>query len=156
MRELSNNAKIAVTSNSTSEVFLPLLKIEHEDLAEDLFFVRNMEQIVSNGNTYLPCAFDINLPAEKDGQINTATLSIDNVDRVIVTAIRSITSPALITVSIVLASDPDVLEAGPLEFTLRNVSFNAKTVSGDLVYEDRLFLNIPGNKFDPFLFPGLF
>lgn len=156
MRSLSNNAKIAITANNTSEVFLPLLKIEHDDLTEDLLFVRNTEQVVSNGDTYLPCSFDLNLPAEKDGQINNASLTIDNVDRAIVTAVRSISSPPLITLSIVLASDPDTLEAGPLEFTLRNVSFNVKTVSGELVYEDRLFLNIPGNKFDPFLFPGLF
>ena len=156
MRDLSNNAILALTADSTSEVCLPILAIKHEDLPETLYFVRNLEQVISNGHTYLPCAFDINLPSEKDEAISNAMLTIDNVDRAIVTAIRSISSPPSITLSIILADSPDVLEIGPLEFILRNITYNVQTVSGELVFEDRLFMNIPGDSFDPFLFPGLF
>lgn len=156
MRTLSAAARAAIYAAQTDQVFLQLLELDHADLVSPLRFVSNTESVVHDGNTYLPFPFLVDLPDDKEGQITSARLTVDNVDRQVVTAIRSIETAASVTFLVVLASSPDTVEAGPLVFTLRNVSYNAQQVQGELIYEERLNLEVPGLKFTPELFGGLF
>jgi hypothetical protein len=155
-RNVSATARAAIYAAQTDAVFLQLIEIDHEDLEDPLRFVNNTESVVHGGNTYLPFPFRIDLPDEKEDTITNATLTIDNVDRQIVTAVRTLATAPTITWKLVLASSPDTVEAGPFEFVLRNVRYSLYTVSGELVYEDRLNLEIPKLKFTPEYFGGLF
>ncbi|MBE0598443.1 MAG: DUF1833 family protein, partial [Desulfuromonadales bacterium] len=105
---------------------------------------------------YQPFPFDIALPADRDDQISKVTLTIDNVDRAIVRAVRELASAPTVTLEIVLASSPDVVEAGPFEFTLQDAGYDALTVSGTLGYEDILNEPFPAGAFVPAAFPGMF
>lgn len=155
-RNVSATARLAIYAAQTDQVFLQLIEIDHEDLEDTLRFVNNTQSVVHGGNTYLPFPFRIDLPDEKEDTITNATLTIDNVDRQIVTAVRTLATAPTITWKLVLASSPDTVEAGPFEFVLRNVRYSLYTVSGELVYEDRLNLEIPKLKFTPEYFGGLF
>jgi hypothetical protein len=155
-RSVSATARAAMYAAQTDSVFLQLLLIDHDDLAAAIPVVNNTESVISGGITYLPFAFLIDLPDDNEGEITSARLTIDNVDRQIVEAVRSIQSKATVTWSVVLASSPNTVEAGPFEFDLRNVTYDKQTVSGELVYEDRLNLEVGRLRFTPIAFGGLF
>jgi hypothetical protein len=152
---ISATANQAIREPETKQIFLVLLKISHTDLPSTLYFVNNNENVVSNGDIYEATAFRFTLPYKEGNTIAPAQLIIDNVDRRVVEAVRSITTPADIEASIVLASDPDTYEYGPLELSLTNVSYNASTVSGDLLYVNFLGFNAGVHIMDNIKFPGL-
>lgn len=156
MRQISTTAREAVNASQTDQIFLVILDIDHTDLPAPIRVVNNNESIISNGVTYIPTAFDFILPAQEDGVISNSTLSISNVDRVIVQAIRSISSPPIVTVRVILASDPDTVEAGPFQFTLTDVTYNRNTVSGSLIYQLYVRDNCGTIRYKNNTFPGLF
>lgn len=49
-------------AQETAEVFVPLLRIEHADLAAPILLAYNTEPVVRADGTYLPYPFQINLP----------------------------------------------------------------------------------------------
>ena len=155
-RAVSNAFLRAVFARETDEVFLTLLKIEHENLSDAIRVVNNDQNIVSNGEEYIALAFEIELPGEADDALPMPKLSIDNVDRMIVKAIREIDTPATVTVSVILASDRDVVEAGPFFLTLRETPYDPLKVEGTLYGDDILNEAYPGHLFTPGMFPGLF
>lgn len=155
-RSLSSTAKAGVFAQETEQVYLVLLEIAHSSLGTPIRVVNNYADVVSNGVTYSAFPFEISLPDDTDEKMPNVMLSIDNVDRVIVNAIRSITGPPTITISVVLASSPSTIEAGPYSMTLREASYDAATVTGSLAVEDMLNEPYPSDLMTPANFPGLF
>ena len=98
----------------------------------------------------------MDLPPEKDDQIGSARLTIDAVDLSIIQAIRSIQSPASVSIALALADQPDMTEVDYGTYTWRNLSYNSLTVSGDLAYDDILDILIPGLMATPQTVPGVF
>jgi hypothetical protein len=155
-RVLSAAALRASYSQETGEVFLVLLTISHASLATPLRFVNNMTNIVAGGQTYVAFPFDIALPDEREDQLPRVTLTIDNVDRQIVQALRGLKTPPTVTLNVVLASTPDTVEAGPFDFTLKSGEYDALVVTGTLAFEDVLSEPYPADAFSPQWFPGIF
>jgi hypothetical protein len=154
---LSVAAKRAVFAPESGEAFIILLTIEHPDIADGpIRLARNMVDIVSGGNTYLACPFEVDLPDQREDQLSRVTLRVDNVDRRIVLAVRQIATPPTVTLEVVLGSSPNTVEAGPFVFTLREVDYNALVVEGQLMFEDVLNERYPAHTFSPTFFPGLF
>jgi hypothetical protein len=55
-----------------------------------------------------------------------------------------------------MAHDPDIIETGPFVFILRNVKISKETVSAEL-YDFYIYdRNLPGLRYSPQDFPGLF
>lgn len=140
----------------TDEVWLALITIEHDDLAEPIRVVNNTENITSGGDLYIGFPFDITLPDSREDAPSRAQLVIDNVSREIAQAVRTITSPPTVTIEIVRAADPDTIELVWPFFSLRNVKWDAMKVSGELVFEDFTNEPYPAGVFSPASFPGLF
>ena len=156
-RSISNTFKTAIFKQETSEIFHVLLEINHSSLGTPLRFANNTENVTSNSNVYTAFPFKIDFPpGDRDDQVPTIRLSICNVDRTIVEAIRNMTSAPTVDVSIVLESDPDTVEVGPLQFTLKNVVYDALIVEGELGFEDILNEGFPKDSFTPNEFPALF
>jgi hypothetical protein len=157
-RSTSLTLRQAINAEETSEVFLILLDVYHADIGPPttLRFVNNYTDIVSNGNTYIAYPFQITIPSDLEDALPRVQLTIDNVDRSIMQEIRSLTSAPDISISVILASDPDTIEAGPFETKLRNVDYDASTITGDLQSDDILNEPYPGVAFTPGNFPGLF
>lgn len=155
-RELSTNAKNAVYSSQTNACFLVLLEISHNDLPEVIRVVNNNVAIVHNSETYLPYAFSFTPPQEEDGKIKSSSLTIENIDRVIVEFIRSINTAPTVTAKIIMSDSPDTIEAGPWSFSLTNTSFNEQTVTGELIFENYLKNYCSVVKYNNRNFPGLY
>lgn len=155
-RPLSTTAKQGLFAQETEQVFLPLVTITHPDLASPVRVVRNTEDIVSRGQEFIALGFDLTLPDDREETVPGMRLEIDNVDRRIVEAIRTITSPAQVTTEVVLASQPDTVEAAFEGYTLRGTEYDALRVTGTLTLEDVLNEPFPVGLFTPSVAPGLF
>jgi hypothetical protein len=155
-RTVTATARQAVYDAETSEAFLILLTLTHADLAGPIRVVNNAVDVVSGGDTFLAFPFRIRLPSDTDERPPRATLQIDNVDRQIVTAIRTVTGAIGVLMEVVLASDPDTVEASFPDFTLRQVTYDALVVQGELSLEPVVLEPFPAQRFTPSAFPGLF
>lgn len=154
-RSLSITAREAVFAQQTGEVFLFLLELDHESYSVPVRVVNDYNDITSNGNLYTAFPFQVVLPKNSE-EISKATLIIDNVSRELIASVRSIDTGLSASLSLVLASSPDTIEAGPFNFTLTNVMYNAMTIRGELNYENILSQQYPKETFTPQNHPGLF
>lgn len=164
-RQLSNSAKAAIYTQSTDECFITLVTIDHDSfvtpirVCDDPFEVlpdAGVRGVVSRGDEYLYLPFSIELPAQDDTGVARARLSIDNVSREIVAAVRQADSALSISIEVVLASDPDTPEVSVDDFRLNRVTYDALTVSGEISVEFFDLEPFPARRFTPSDFPGLF
>lgn len=142
-------------AQETDEVWLVLITIDHDDLSQAIRVVNNTEDVTSRGDTYTAFPFDITLPDAREDAPPRARLVIDNVSREIAEAVRSISSAASVTLEVIRAADPDVVERSWPFFKLRNVKWDVGKVSGDLTLEDFTSEPYPAGIFSPASFPGL-
>lgn len=157
---LSTAAKLAIFSQQTDKVFLPLIKISGTGIATPIRLVRDINDIVStvegSSNTYTHFPFNVHLPADiNDGAVKTVQLSVDAVDQTLIAALRSLTVAPAVTLWVVIADSPNTLEIGPLSFVVGNVAYDAQQVNMTLKYEERLGNKLEGLTFDPINFPGV-
>lgn len=156
MRSLSAAAKAAVYAPETGLAALCLITITGTGIPTPLRFVNNQTDVVSRGSTYLATAFQINIPDEKEDSPPRVALSFDNVDRQIVQAIRTLPAAPQVALEIVFSGSLSTVEAGPFNFTLRNVDYTADIINGELWFEDFLNEGFPADSFTPSTAPGLF
>lgn len=138
-----------------SDLPLVLIEIHHADLASPILVVNNTVNVVSNGDTYTAFPFEISLPDSLEDAPPRARLRIDNVGREIGQAIRSISSPASVVISVIRQDDPDTVEMTWPAMSLRNVRYDVRAVEGDLSFEDLTREPYPAHIFSPAEFPGL-
>lgn len=155
-RPVSATFRAAVYGEETAEVFLQLLRIYHASIVGGpIRLVNDTNNLISNGEEYIACPFQINFPDDREGVLPEVQLAIDNVDRQMVATLRTITTPLEVELELVVASTPDVVEVPPQRFTMRMASWNINTVTGTLKFEDILNEQFPGGTFTAALWPGL-
>lgn len=151
--------KAAAHAQETGESLQALITITHASIiGGPLRFVQDLQPMTSRGNVYTAFPFEIRLPADTDEGVAKVLLTIDNVDRSIAAAIRGMspTSPPTVTVDLVMASQPDIVEISIPDLTLRNVSGDAYTIEGELRMDEEDLTPFPEGSFTPQHFPGLF
>lgn len=135
----------AAYPQETGEVFAMLLTIEHEDLAAPILLTDAGEDIVyasdmldANGNvaaragTYVNMPIAITPPGQSDEQLS-GKITVPNIDQAIGEAIESIATPATVTITAVLASQPTEIVGGPhLLLELVNVRGDALVVEAEV------------------------
>ena len=153
-RPLSTQAMRAVLAEVSNEAFIMLITFSH---AVDTYRVcLNTEPIRSNGYEFTPCYFEITLPELSDKAPQGCNISIDNVDRRMIDTLRAVTDPVRVTVQLVLASQPDVIELQLDDLVLREVTWDASRINGTLKSEDPLNEQFPGHLYEPRTFQGIF
>ncbi len=126
-----------VYQQDTPEVFLQILKIDHEDLDEPIRVVNNSTDIIIDidvegiDETYVAFPFKINLPTNIPGEISQTSLEIDNISRQVSLAIRSISSAPTVTMWVVFVKTNVLVEpsfvTADLSFITVDVSFAEPT-----------------------------
>lgn len=154
-RDFSAAATASINEQNTDEVWLTLLTIDSPELEAPLRFVNNNASVTSRGNVYIAFPFDLEFPGQDEENPGEARLVIDNIDRMIVNFIRTIIAPPKVTIEVILASSPSTVEASFANMTLRNVTYDAKTVSGLLKFED-IVIEPVTYAMTPERFPGQF
>jgi len=114
----------ACNAANTDECFIVLVTVEHSELAAPIRLNTSGENQVSNGDTYLACPIQVTLSEDSEDRIPQAKLVMDNIDRTIIAALRSITTPPTVTLQIVKASDPDTVEMELTDFEMRTITYS--------------------------------
>ena len=156
MRDTSAAARAALYAAQTGKVFLHLLTIDHDDMPAPVRFVDDLVDITSRGNLYTAFPFRALLPADVDGELPQLDLVVDNVTRDLVDEIRSIATPAEVTLEVVIADTPDTVEAGPFNLEVVRATYNAREIRLSLASESLLTEPYPVRLFTPSDFPLLF
>ncbi len=156
MRTIGTDMLLALAGQETSEAIILLLTIAHTDLSPSIRVTSDSVATISNGNTFLRYPYSLTLPDDPEKGFSSGKLTIDNVHRDIVIAIRSISTPPTATIQVVLGSDPDTVHVEFSDFKLSNINYDAMTVTADLVLDHFLNEPYPGTRLTPSNFPGLF
>lgn len=154
-RTLSTAAYSAINAQQTGEVFHVLLTIENSG-GMPIRMTDNTEDVVSRGQTFIAYPFALELPSDETGNISQARLSIDNVARALVDEVRTLAEPLVLTIEVVAASTPDTVEYSAADYTLKNVTYDALTISGTLTQENYLSEPYPKDIMSAATFPGQF
>lgn len=155
-RPLSATAAAAIYAQETDVVFHTLMTIDHPDLASPIWVCDDSRDVYSRQLQFQWFPFQITLPAERDDSPPKGQLIIDNTSRLLIQAIRSLDSPPSVKIELVTNISPDIVEYGPLNFLLHNVTYNALTMRGDLHYVPVLDERYPKDIMSPSQFPALF
>ena len=142
--------------HNTEEVWIALLTIRHPTLAENVNIANNLDEIVSNGITYLGCPFDITLPSNTEEGQSGAKLRVNNVSQDLVKYVRTINTAAIVDIQIILASSPNVVEARYSGLELRQVTGDVGYIEGTLSHDNLLLETFPSHSFSPSYFSNLF
>lgn len=158
MRTLSNNFQAAAQQVQTSEAFLELLHVqvfENNGTTTDLYFVNNKVDVTSNAQIYTAASFELNLTSDGPDAVPTTSLRFDSGDQQIIRKLREVDARPEINMSIVLASNPDNLEIGPINYEVESFSISDTVVEMQLTVEPILNEPIASDFYTPTLFSGL-
>lgn len=155
-RTVSSGTRSALFAQQSSDAFVILLTFTHGDLATPLRVCSNDQDVISRGDLFVAYPFDLTLPDDNEVRTPRARLTIDNVDRQIVATLRALASSPVLTLEVVRAAEPDVVEAFFYDFRLRNVRYDSQVVEADLTIEDFTAEPFPAGSFTPSQFPGIF
>jgi len=144
VRNLSSSALNSMMNGTESDaVWLVLLELSHPSLVIPYRLVNNTEKIVSNGEDYIAYPFEIILSADDGTKLPEIQLTIDNVDRSLVETIRTLAEPPKISIKVVLASQPDIVEIEIQHMVLREVTYDQYRITGTLYADDILNARFP-------------
>mgnify|MGYP000560181802 CR=1 FL=1 len=155
-RQLSLAAREALYAEATDAVFLLLLTIDEASLSEPLRVVLDTAEVTSRGNLFVPLMFEIDLPEERGDSVSSVRIRVDNVDRRIVEAVRLAIGRPQVLLEVVLADDPDTVEAGPFQFSLESAEYDHLWVTGELVFDEIVNRRAPAHTYSPYNFPDAF
>ena len=165
-RNVSNALRAATNAQQTDTAFITLLTITNANLStpirvcddpNQLLPVAGVRGVISRGDEYIYLPFTFSLPAEDDTGIGRASLTIDNISREIVQAVRqAIGTKISLKIEIVLSSDLNTPEVVMSDFVLEGIKYDAFTVTGDVTVEYYDLEPFPARRFTPSDFPGIF
>lgn len=138
-RGFSKRLKSNLSTLSTGEHPLVLIEITHDSLPFPIRLVNDKCDLVSQGERYIACSFDLQLPDETDSNLPRAVLSITNIGRKLSYWVeRTIGAMAAqIRIILVLRSSPDDQE-WDICTDLINLSMNISTIDIQLGFDDLL------------------
>jgi len=155
LRTISPEARAAAHAEASDKVWLVLLEITATGLSTPIRVANDNVDVIHQGWTFIGYPFEVELPPESQDRPMIARIRIDNTERLIVDEVRTISEPPSVTLRVVLADQPDVIEVEYAGMRLRNVTWDAGEISGDLVYEDILSEPVC-EQMTPARFPGAF
>jgi len=165
-RTLSLTMRAAMNAEVTGEVAVVLLTIEHADLATPIRLSSDTTSRLttdpliygteSRGNQFLFLPFSAVLPDDKDEAPPQAKVVIDNIDREIIPLLRSTSTPSSVTLELVLASSPDVVEMSYAALDLVAADYDSQSITISLAMDAFVTEPYPADTMNPSSFPGIF
>ncbi len=153
--QLSNQLLAQLFSQESSDPFLTLVTLSHDDFAT-IRLVNNTEDIVSRGDTFTAFPMRIGLPSDDGEKAREVTLDFDNVALDLINEIRTVTTPISVKLEMVLASIPDDVQIAFEELKIQSLSYSKTRVSARLFLDSFLSTEMTSEKYSPLIFPGLF
>lgn len=152
---LSTNAQEQIRSREKAQAVLLLLTIS-PPAHSVVRLVDNLEDITSNGNVFKAFPFKIDLSADDGQTLQTVRLLIDNVSLEMVDWMRGVTDPIPVTIQTIFSGTPDTIEQQISDLVIREVKYNATTITATLFADDDLNQIVPSDTYNSNNFAGLF
>lgn len=143
-----------ITYAQTDKDFHVLVTITHPAI-ETIRVVSDVNDIVSNGETFIGFPFGFVLPSESE-EVPRGSLQIQNVDQRIVEAVLSIRTYLRLQVDVVLLEAPNTLQYSYKNMRLVNTRGDAVMLEGDIVFPDYSTIPFGLNRITKARFPGIF
>lgn len=156
-KNYTENWQKTVNSVDASESPIVLIEINRDDLALPIRLANYTANVAHGGNNFIQCPFNVGLPDEPEQGLPRATLSIDNVGRVLTQWIDNCdwSKPTYCKIIQVLPSDPNT-EEWSIEMEMTDVEMNSLQVTARLGFEDLFGSPSVTMKYTPTTSPGLF
>jgi hypothetical protein len=156
-RSKSTRFRRAANALSATETPILLIAITHALSAAPLRVVNDVQDVLSNGNNFVACRFNLVWPDDQDKTTPRATLSIDNVHREVGAFFERTHGGrgAVVTVMQIMRSEPDFIEE-QLMLDISGITVTTKSVGGQLGYDDVLNRAGTAYTYRPETAPGLF
>lgn len=157
MKEISSRAKAEIFASQTGAVFLSLLEISHPGMTA-LYLVNNNENITFEGRIYTAYPFRYTPPSDCEGAGRKGKLTLPNIDREILATVRGVNTPLTVRAAIIMILPDNTAsrEAGWYEYDLKNLTYNAASIEGELSFNFELGDNISMVKYNNLTFPGIY
>lgn len=154
-RTLSATAAASALAAQTAEVWLACLTISGSGLPTFRIVTDNVPLERSVG-TFQPYPFEADLPDDVERTAGTVDIRICNVDREVTRLLKEYGGIPQARLEIVLASQPDIVEVGPFDFSVLAAEADELTISLKLGHnEDLLNQRVPAQSYNPSNSPGL-
>lgn len=171
MRRLSLNARQAQLGEASDEIEVVLFCIEHPELeaairlstdnavriSEDpeIWGTVSIWKGASSKDPYLWIIASAVLPGDAEDSPAQATLVLENLDARMVQIIRSFTEPATVSIAVVLASSPNVVEAEWTGLQITSADITAGEIVLTLSRDEIEMEPFPAGRMTKHRFPGL-
>lgn len=172
MRRLSLNARMALDAEGSPEIEMALIYIEHPQLDKPIRLSTDNTERLSNDPLYYgtrskwrgsnpvtePFLWVIAsaiLPGDAEDAPASAQIALENLDSEMVELVRSFTDPAIVSIAVVLASSPDVIETEYRGLQLTSADINASEIVLSLSREDVELEPFPAGRMTRLNFPGV-
>lgn len=165
---LSAAALKAFNAQESGDFPIILLTISHASLSSPIRISSDSTQrlretaayvvygSISRGNEFVFFPFQFALPEQDETQAPKTSIKIDNVDRSLLTIVRSLQSPPTVSIEVVMSCSVDTVEVTMPDFEIMKFEYDSLVISGDLVLDQYFAEPFPGGVFCPDYFPGLF
>jgi hypothetical protein len=169
---LSPQALKAMFSTETDEQLITLLTIQNpanpnapvllaDGYVGRLTALTTDEEVVygveSRGKSFLFLPLEISMPSEEEAGVGRCSITLNYVTKEAIQLIRTqLTNPTQVTLELVLASSPNVVEASFPGFFITGATYNAESIGLELDMIDFTREPFPCYNFTPNYFPGLF
>jgi hypothetical protein len=150
---------------SESSMVLPvLIEITYYDVNGNaigpIYLANNNVDLAYGGHTYLASSFLFTPPEETGEGVTEASITVCNVDRSLMVALRDSTIPPLLTARAMFYYNPsgvlsfEQIAAWPM--TLRSAQATSEVITATLKYDDNSDDEMGPIEFTPYTTPGLF
>ena len=153
--QLSNPLLAEMFGQSSSDPYLMLVTLTHSSFS-NVYLVGNTVDVVSRGNTYIAFPMNIVLPSDDGEASREVTIDFDNVSLFLIAKLRSIVTPIICTIEMVLASDLDSVQTSIDDLKVRSITYTKQRVSAKLYMDSFLNVELTSEKYTPNSYPGLF
>jgi hypothetical protein len=155
MNNLSPELLAQLYCQNSDDPFIALVTLSHPSFTT-LRLVNNTVNVVSRGNTFLSFPLRFRLPVDDGESAREVHMEFDNVGLDLIDEIRTVTTPIDVTIELVLASLPNVVQVELGELKISNISYNSKSITAKLYLDGFMNVEMTSEKYSPSLYPGLF
>lgn len=143
-------------AQDSNDPFLTLITLSHTAFVDDIRIVNNTKPIVSRGNTFQPFPMKIRLPIDDGESSRDFQIDFDNASLELIEEIRTVTTAIDVTMEMILASMPDVVQISQGDLQISGLTYNAQRISAKIVLDSFLNIELTSERYNPTNFPGLF
>lgn len=152
--ELSNELKAQIFAQQSEDPFLTLVTLTGPSFTFRL--VNNSKNIISNGQTFMAFPMKVRLPVDDGESARDFQIEFDNASLLLISSLRSVTSPINCQIDMILASMPDVIQMSVTDLLIRSIVYDKSRVSAKIVLDNFLAVAMTSERYTPIAYPGMF